>query len=934
MKYVVAFALLIFFSTNTNAQRWTKMGKSPVAEKGIKDIVPDDYLLVKVDDEAIKDILWSAPQEKNVSPSKSTTLLSVMDYNGQLTDFSIVEYDMMEIALKLKFPNIKTFIGVAKGNKKKTIRIDYTVHGLRAVINDDGHKTYIDHYQRGDKSHKVVYTRKGYQNNNLWSCLLEDGHSVKEKEENSERMSGDCVLRNFELAMATTGEYSNFHGATSAADAALVTSAVLNVINRINEVYEVDVSTRFTLIGNTDLLFYYDSGSDPYTNNNGVAMLSENQTNVDNVIGNGNYDIGHVFSTGGGGVASLRSLCNISSKARGVTGLGQPVGDPFAIDYVAHEIGHQCGGPHTYNNFCGGQRSDDDAVEPGSGSTIMAYANICAPNVQSASDAYFHAFSIASMNADITNENQGGEGNTTCAETITWNNTAPEIVGTVQNKTLPISTPFVLETMANDVDGDPITYCWEQIDIEIANMPPASTNNDGPAFRSFSPTSNPKRYFPALTEIINGNSPTWEVLPSVNRTMNFRGTIRDIHNGMGGCTDETEVELTFSAASGPFLVQVPNGGESYLQNETVTVTWDAAGTANAPVSCANVEILLSTDAGMTYPTVLLASTTNNGNADVTMPMINASTCRIMIKCGDNYFFDISNADFQITDGTGPRCAVLNSSDVPVAISENGTPTITSDLTIRDRGIISDLNVLDLSGDHTYVADLSFDLQKGTGTSINIMDFSDCNGQNNFDLNLDDEATSGTYPCPPIGGNTYQPLNPLSGFDGLEAKGDWTLTVNDGFNADGGNLQSWGLEYCSLDLCDLTVNTATYAGFGSISEAIDCAIAGDTIWLENAIPGQEINIGANSLFINKDITIFADVPTTFTSTNPMASVVVNTGNTVSLVGFTIVNTNNLGVQNNGTLTMEDMTVITNGTTEQVQNTGNGNISVKGICNFRI
>ncbi|MEO6131547.1 MAG: zinc-dependent metalloprotease family protein, partial [Saprospiraceae bacterium] len=568
--------------------------------------------------------------------------------------------DMMEPGLSSRYPEIRTFRGESISDPDRTIRADWTENGFRAVIRDENGMTYIDPYQRNDLSDRIVYFRKDHKKNEPFICSFTNAEKEIDDAYPHQRQ-GDCQFRAYRLAQAADAEYSNFFGATSSAQSGIVLAQVITAINRVNEVYEADVTIRLVLVANTDQIFYYNPSTDPYTNNNGSMMLGQNQTTCDNVIGSANYDIGHVFSTGGGGVAQLGCVCLAGNKAKGVTGNSSPVGDSFTIDYVAHEMGHQFGGNHTFNSIassCNGNRSASSAYEVGSGTTIMAYAGICGvDDVQPHSDAYFHARSIFEIANFVTT---GGGSN--CGSFITLNNTAP-VVTSVPDYSIPISTPFVLTAIATDPNNDPLKYCWEQYDLETTSTePPASNDPDGPLFRSFLQTSSPSRYIPRLSDLVANVNYAWEVLPSVGRPMNFRMTVRDYHT-IAGCTKEDNIIVTSVAAAGPFTVTSQNASTSWTEGSNQTITWNVANTTAAPVSCANVDIRLSVDGGFTYPTALSLNEPNDGSAIVAIPAGTTSLGRVMVKASNNIFFDINNVNITIAAGLPNFTISLNPSSL-------------------------------------------------------------------------------------------------------------------------------------------------------------------------------------------------------------------------------------------------------------------------------
>ncbi len=632
--------LLILHATSGFNQTWQLIDSKDVEIRGQKDLEPQSGIVYNTNDDEIKNLLWSAEHELNIDVQNSRTVINVGMPNGEMDSFKIVQYDMMESELASKYSDIRTFYGVSLNDKLRRIRIDYTNHGFRAVISSpEDDKIFIDHYQRNDKNTRIVYYKKDYKKVPSWGCNVTD-HYALERDASSGARIGDCQLRSYRLAQATTAEYSNYHGATSSSQSGLVLSAVVTVINRINEVYEPEVAVRLVLINNTNLIFYYNAATDPYTNTSND--LNANQTTCTNIIGNANYDIGHLFGTGGGGVAQLGSVCNSTGKARGLTGSGTPVGDPFSIDYVAHEIGHQFGGNHTQFNNC--NRVNAAAMEPGSASTIMGYAGICNPNVQNNSDAYFHARSLQEIKTFLS-----GNGNS-CAQIVnTFTNTTPSVTAQT-NYSIPISTPFVLTLSASDPENHPLTYAWEQMNSYSANqtMPPASTNTSGPVFRSVFATTSPSRYFPPLTNVINNTTNTWNVLPAVARTLNFRGIARDF-TGVAGCNNEINITVsTVTASAGAFTVTSFNTASSWIVGENRTITWNVANSNVAPVNAANVDILFSIDGGNTFPITLATATPNDGSQVIVVPSNLTSQGRVMVRGTNHIFYDMNNINITVT----------------------------------------------------------------------------------------------------------------------------------------------------------------------------------------------------------------------------------------------------------------------------------------------
>lgn len=569
---------------------------------------------------------------------------------GGFSSFALEDSGTLPPGLAARYAQIASLRGADGAGRR--LRLDLSPAGVHALVFDEGSTWILEPEQRGGDSYRV-FDRALAGGAPAFECAVHDhAHAqapVPSAAPAAGAPHGDAapVRYEYRVAIATTGEYTAFHGGTVAGGLA----AVVVALNRVNGIYESDLGVHMTLVEDNDLVIYTNAGTDPYSNGSGGAMLGQNQANLDAVIGSANYDVGHVFSTGGGGVASLAVVCSSGSKARGVTGQSAPVGDVFYVDYVAHEMGHQFGANHTFNGSsgsCNGNRAGSSAYEPGSASTIMGYAGICgAQDLQPNSDPYFHARSIEEIAPRLPNWH--------CAVQAEQANQAPQLAAPAP-RTIPARTPFLLEAQGNDPDGDLLRYVWEQYDRGLSaqgSAQPLPTATSGPIVRSFLPTLDTQRSVPRLATLLGAPPAHSEVLPETTRALNFRVTVRDDAAG-AGATAHANLALAVHDTGSAFALQEPDAMQAWTCGNTAQVQWEVAGTDLAPIHCEAVDLELSGDGGVQFGLQLATGVPNTGSAQILVPALESTTARLRARCSDNIFFAISPADFTVTVPAAPE----------------------------------------------------------------------------------------------------------------------------------------------------------------------------------------------------------------------------------------------------------------------------------------
>ena len=382
-------------------------------------LAPDEFNAVRVDVPGVRAALSAASLR-----AATAAEIDLPTPTGGTERFRVLRTQRMEAGLAAAHPEIATYSGSSLDHPGTTVALDVTSLGVHAFVrgvNGQG-AWYVDPADRDPASS----THLSYPGGAIPTAdeefveriapELEESAAARsatakapEAQRSAGAKSNTVVQRIYRLALTSDPAYAEFYGSEH------VTEAKVTLINRVNQVYNDDLGIELRLVDETDALNFdtdakatgangpcgahpcFDAGTDvseAQLRSCDVPALGRNRTVLGQLVGAGNYDVGHLaLGVNGGGVAYL-GVAGAEYKGGGCTGLPRPEGDVFAIDFVAHELGHQFAGNHTFNGVegaCyGGNRNGGTSVEPGSGSSVMAYAGICGQDdLQPHTDPYF-----------------------------------------------------------------------------------------------------------------------------------------------------------------------------------------------------------------------------------------------------------------------------------------------------------------------------------------------------------------------------------------------------------------------------------------------------------------------------------------------------------------------------------------------------------------
>jgi subtilisin-like proprotein convertase family protein len=796
MKKPLLFLFAVLCCVKIHAQNndlWQRATSNSTLNKKIN-TSDSDRLYYKLNSDFLKSKLAATTGKASKS---STSEITVPNSQGVLERFKVWESSNFEPELQAKYPEIRAYEGIGLDDKSAKIHFSVSPLGLQTMVFRSDKSTEFIEENPDDKTEYMLFSKNNSTSKRL-VCKTDNVVSDKSATGKTAKPASNAkIFKTMRLALSCTAEYTTYFGGTKAGALAGMNAT----LTRVNGVFNKDLAVKLLLIANTDAVIYTDATTDPYSNASTGAdgdWNQEVQTTLTNVIGNANYDIGHLFGASGGGgnagcigcVCSNPTTGNPLAKGSAYTSPSdaKPQGDTFDIDFVAHEIGHQLGANHTFS-YDAGERTNVN-VEPGSGTTIMAYAGVTGDyDIQNTSDDYFAYASILQIQNNLA-------GKTCPVSTNIINN--PPVIDAGVDYSIPISTAFVLTGSGSDAEGDSITYNWEQYDNATTtsggNSIAYPTKPDGPLFRSVIPNASPVRYMPVLSSVLqNQLTTTWESVSSIARTLHFTLTGRD-NAADGTAQTNTAIKIVnVVSTAGPFVITSHvNDGVSWWQGLSEIVTWSVNNTTALPGS-STVNIKLSTDGGLTFPIILASNTPNDGSETIVLPasVPSSKNCRILIEPTGNIYYAINSKPFAVGFTSTVNC---NSYSFGSSFSiPNTTTFVTRTITVAaPLEKVTDVNV-SVNVTHARFSDLEIQIVSPQGTIVRLFN-KNC-GSTNSTLALQFDDAGAALDCNSTTEQIVIPVELLSAFNGQNPQGTWTLRVRDAVTGMFGTLNSASINIC-------------------------------------------------------------------------------------------------------------------------------------------
>ncbi|MBZ4043349.1 zinc-dependent metalloprotease [Flavobacterium hibisci] len=855
MKKQLLILLSIFFCITVHAQTnvlWEKVNS--VSAKKTGNVLNQEKLYYKLNE----NLLIQKIADSGKTAKSAFSEITVPNAEGVLERFMVWESSNFDPELQAQYPEIRAYSGTGLDDKTAKIHFSVAPIGVQTMVVRSGKASEFIEQNPENKSEYVLFTSKNKDTSKSLICKTKGETTKKTSDKTAKTTSNTKTLKTLRLALSCTGEYTAFFGGTKAGALAGMNATM----TRVNAVFNKDLAVQLTIIPNNVDIIYTNASTDPYSNAqqgaSGAWNLEVQQT-LTTVIGNSGYDIGHLFghSGGGGDAGCIGCVCDnpVSSSDDQAKGSaytspsdGKPQGDTFDIDFVAHEMGHQLGGTHTFSHEIEGTGTN---VEPGSGSTIMGYAGVTNDyDIQNISDDYFAYASILQIQDNLATKS--------CPVNSAINNNPP-VVSAGSDYTIPFNTPFILTGTGSDPDGDTVTYCWEQNDSATttsgSNSIAYPAKPDGPLFRSLPPNNSPVRYMPSLNTVLqNRLTTTWESVSSVARTLHFSLTGRDNAALTIPQTNTDNMIVTVNTAVGPFAVTSQNANDiGWQKGSFQTINWDVKNT-NTLSGSNNVNIKLSIDGGLTFPVILEANTPNDGSQTITVPSdIAATNCRLLIEPVANIYYALNASPFAIGYTSATACdsySFGSSFTIPFGSSFT-TKTVNVP---ASTGIVSDVKVA-VNVTHERFSDLEIQIVSPLGTVVKLFE-KNC-GSTNSTLTLNYDDSGAELDCSKTTSQMVVPAEFLNAFKGQNPQGTWKFEVRDAVSGRFGTINSASVTICSqtFTLDDSEFESVDFALYpnpnnGNFTVQFECEPTKDVEVLVHDILGQNVydeNFGKGAYF---------------------------------------------------------------------------------------